>query len=149
MNSIHQSPVSLISANAPRHGSLPPPYCKCGHSLDQPLIRLHVQTKPGFATHKSLEDWPLLVMMPLHHGACYCVMDCISITLAAVWREATCFMLQLIIAWLFSTHSELRISDFSFYGNGEWHPEEVLRWMSLEPLSLLLLWPGKWEWRRK
>lgn len=50
----------------------------------------------GSHTHDSLEDQPLLVMMLLQRGACYRVMDCISIT----GCDATC--LTQPVAWLFS-----------------------------------------------
>lgn len=63
----------------------------CTVAVDTPyttLISLHVQTEQGFALRKSLEDWPLLVMMLLQCGACYWVMDCFSIP-TAVRSEAS------------------------------------------------------------
>lgn len=49
--------------------------------FEQPLIRLLVQTKQGLAhTRDSLGEQPLLVMMLLQLGACYRVIDGISVT---------------------------------------------------------------------
>lgn len=94
MNSIHQSLVCLIRVNPLCHASLPTPVCT--GAADTPFERAHsyvfmFKQNKGLATHKSLGDWPLLVMMLLQCGACYCVMDCVSVPLALDRSVATCF----------------------------------------------------------